>query len=69
MTENGIEYLDFFVEGSSDVEKIFSLIYLGDMISYYLAVLNGEDPTRIDFIENFKMNIKEKNDLSSQVEL
>jgi glucose/mannose-6-phosphate isomerase len=58
--ESKVEYLDFIVEGDSDVEKIFSLIYLGDMISYYLAILNKVDPTRIDFIERFKKKIKEK---------
>lgn len=55
--KQNMEYLEFFVEGDSLIEKIFSLIYLGDMISYYLAILQGVDPTRIDFINHLKENI------------
>jgi glucose/mannose-6-phosphate isomerase len=53
----GIEYLEFFVEGNSFIEQIFSLIYLGDMISFYLAILRKVDPTAIDFINQLKQNI------------
>ena len=53
MKEN-INYLDFYAEGSNYIEKVFSLIYLSDMISYYLAILHNIDPTKIDYIENLK---------------
>ena len=56
-TEYNIDYLEFFVEGNSLIEQIFSLIYLGDMISYYLAILQNVNPTSIDFIDHLKRNL------------
>ncbi|MDO9578511.1 MAG: bifunctional phosphoglucose/phosphomannose isomerase, partial [Candidatus Cloacimonadales bacterium] len=56
-TEQNIDYLEFFVEGNSLIEQIFSLIYLGDMISYYLAILQKVNPTSIDFIDHLKQNL------------
>lgn len=55
--QQSIEYLEFFVEGESVIEQIFSLIYLGDMISYYLAVLLKVDPSSIKFIDYLKENL------------
>jgi len=55
-----ISYLEFFVEGDKLIEQIFSLIYLGDMVSFYLAILNDVDPTRIDLIKTLKEKIKQK---------
>ena len=55
---NEIEYLEFFAEGGSLIEKIFSLVYLGDMISYYVAILQNTDPTTIDFIDHLKTSLE-----------
>jgi len=52
--KENITYLDYYSEGNSYLERAFSLIYLGDMISYYLAVLRGVDPTTIDYINKLK---------------
>ena len=41
-------------EGVSLMTRIFSLIILGDFTSYYLALLNGVDPSPVDRIERFK---------------
>jgi len=38
-----VDYIDFFVEGESILEKIFSLIYLGDMLTFYLGILNEQN--------------------------
>ena len=46
---------DVTSEGTSLLARIFSLIYLGDWTSFYLAILNGVDPTPvkvIDFLKN-----------------
>ncbi|MBN1949035.1 MAG: bifunctional phosphoglucose/phosphomannose isomerase [Candidatus Cloacimonetes bacterium] len=51
---NSTPFLEFYVEGDKLIERIFSLIYLGDMISYYLALLQEVDPTRIDYIDYLK---------------
>lgn len=57
MDKEDISYLDFYGEGDSLLEKIFSLIYLGDMISYYLAILQKVDPTAINLITELKKEI------------
>jgi glucose/mannose-6-phosphate isomerase len=57
LSERNIEYLEFFLEGETLMQQTFSLIYLGDMISYYLAILEGTDPTCIDYIDFLKKNI------------
>jgi glucose/mannose-6-phosphate isomerase len=41
-------------EGQSLLARMFSLIYLGDWTSYYLAILNGVDPTPVKVIEYLK---------------
>lgn len=37
--------------------RIFDLIYLGDWVSYYLAILNEVDPTPVDVINYLKGNL------------
>ena len=46
--------IELKTEGNSRLARLFSLIYLGDMVSYYLALINGIDPTPIDKIQNLK---------------
>lgn len=41
-------------EGRSLLARMFSLIYLGDWTSYYLAILNGVDPTPVKVIDYLK---------------
>jgi glucose/mannose-6-phosphate isomerase len=55
--QEDIEYLHFYAEGENFLERAFSLIYLGDMISYYLALLREVDPTKIDYIIRLKETI------------
>jgi glucose/mannose-6-phosphate isomerase len=40
--------------GSSTLETIMRSCYLGDWVSYYLAMLNESDPTQTGVIERFK---------------
>jgi glucose/mannose-6-phosphate isomerase len=44
-------------EGHSPLARAFSVIYLGDFVSLYLAFLNGVDPTRIDAIDYLKREL------------
>jgi glucose/mannose-6-phosphate isomerase len=46
--------LSFETQGQSRLTRLFSLIYLGDMTSFYLAILNGVDPTPIEKIQILK---------------
>jgi len=41
-------------EGRSLLARMFSLIYVGDWVSFYLAILNNEDPTPVMVIEQLK---------------
>lgn len=47
LNELNIEFLEFYMEGKTYIEQIFSLLYLGDMISLYLAVLRDHDPSSV----------------------
>jgi glucose/mannose-6-phosphate isomerase len=40
--------------GITAVERVFSLVLLGDLVSLYIAVLRGVDPTPVDVIEDLK---------------
>jgi glucose/mannose-6-phosphate isomerase len=44
-------------KGSSLLARIFSLVYLGDWTSYYLALLNGVDPTPVRIIDYLKWEL------------
>ena len=50
--------LDVRAEGEDSLKKIFSLIYKGDFVSYYLALLRGIDPTPVEIISELKGKVK-----------
>lgn len=41
-------------EGKEPVEKFLSLIYRGDWVSFFMAILRKTDPTPVDIITHFK---------------
>ncbi|MFA4965290.1 MAG: bifunctional phosphoglucose/phosphomannose isomerase [Thermoleophilia bacterium] len=43
--------------GASRLARLFSLVQLGDYVSFYLAVLYGVDPTPVTAIEEFKAEL------------
>lgn len=47
-------------EGTSELAQVFAQIYLGDYVSYYLALLNGVNPTPVELIEGFKQALATK---------
>ncbi|HPP66805.1 MAG TPA: bifunctional phosphoglucose/phosphomannose isomerase [bacterium] len=47
----------FFSHGRNPADRIFSLIMLGDWVSFYLAILNGMDPTEIKEISYLKKKL------------
>jgi glucose/mannose-6-phosphate isomerase len=51
------EVLNIFSEGKSLLARIFSQIYLGDWVSFYLAILNNVDPTPVKPIEYLKSEL------------
>jgi len=44
-----------YPSGKTTLHYIFDLIFQGDMLSYYLAILNNVDPTEISYINKIKM--------------
>jgi glucose/mannose-6-phosphate isomerase len=47
-------------EGTSPLARMFSLVYLGDWVSYYLAILNKEDPMPVQVIDRLKSELRER---------
>ncbi|MBI3111278.1 MAG: bifunctional phosphoglucose/phosphomannose isomerase [Ignavibacteriales bacterium] len=45
---------EIWSEGRFLLARLFSLIYLGDWVSYYLAILNNQDPTPVKAIDYLK---------------
>ncbi len=55
LQKEGVEPEEIWSKGEGLLARTFSLIYMGDFVSYYLAVLNGEDPApvkRIDYLKH-----------------
>ncbi|MFH1440699.1 MAG: bifunctional phosphoglucose/phosphomannose isomerase [Candidatus Omnitrophota bacterium] len=52
--KEGVEVYDLWSQGNSLFSRMFSLIYIGDYISFYLAILYGVDPTPIGKIDYLK---------------
>ena len=43
--------------GESRLERVLSLVLLGDIVSVYMGVLAGVDPTPVEAIEQFKQQL------------
>jgi glucose/mannose-6-phosphate isomerase len=43
--------------GESRLERVLSLVLLGDIVSVYMAVLAGIDPTPVEALERFKASL------------
>jgi glucose/mannose-6-phosphate isomerase len=51
---SGAPVLRVPARGESRLERVLSLVMLGDLVSVKLAVLSGVDPTPVEAIERFK---------------
>ncbi len=52
------ETIDVKSRGRSRLARIFSLVHLGDWVSYYLSSLTGADPSPVPVIEDLKGRLK-----------
>ena len=43
--------------GRTPVERVFSLVLLGDLVSLYLAVLRGVDPEPVELLSALKAEL------------
>ena len=55
--QSGIQVLQAISEGKNRLARLFSLIYLGDFVSYYLALLKGVDPTPVASLDYLKREL------------
>lgn len=56
--KQSVEVIEVHSRGELPLERMLSLIQLGDFVSYYLAVLNEVDPSPVDVIEALKNALK-----------
>ena len=58
--EEGVEVIEIWSRGEGLLSRIFSLIYIGDFVSLYLAILYGIDPTPVDRVTYLKEQLAKK---------
>jgi len=54
ITNDGVKFTEITIRGDSILTKMFTTIYIGDLVSYYLAINYATDPSPVDVIEKFK---------------
>ncbi|MBM3702602.1 MAG: bifunctional phosphoglucose/phosphomannose isomerase [Actinobacteria bacterium] len=59
--ENVSEVIEIPVEGKSKLAKVLSTMYLGDIVSVYLALLAGIDPGPVEKIQSLKAELSKLN--------
>jgi glucose/mannose-6-phosphate isomerase len=60
MKEDKGSMIEIAGKGDTFFERMVDLVHFGDWVSYYLAILNRVDPTKISKINLFKERLKEK---------
>jgi glucose/mannose-6-phosphate isomerase len=53
----GAPTIQLDARGESRLERVLSLVLLGDIVSVYLAALNGVDPTPVQALDRFKSSL------------
>ncbi len=53
----GLTVREFWPQGESRLARLLSATYLGDYVSYYLAILYEIDPTPVEIIEELKRKL------------
>ena len=56
--KSGAEILELERNSSSLLTNVFSLIYIGDFVSFYVAILNNIDPTPVKQVDYLKAQLK-----------
>jgi glucose/mannose-6-phosphate isomerase len=63
LKDNVSKIIEIQASGKSALARMISVLYLGDFVSLYTAVLRGVDPTPVNVIERLK------NELSSNLNM
>ena len=59
LTSRGLPFRETWGEGADALTQALWLLYFGDWVSFYLALLNGVDPTPVRPIQELKRRLKE----------
>lgn len=59
LMEERVDVEEVEVQGESLLARLISTLYLGDFVSYHLAMWNRVDPTPVDIIEKMKKKLLE----------
>ncbi|MDD5043826.1 MAG: SIS domain-containing protein [Patescibacteria group bacterium] len=57
--KNNISYSEFVPTSRTKLLQSFEILSLGSFISFYLAILNGEDPSKIPWVNYLKNKLRE----------
>ena len=58
--KHDVPHTDVIAKGETELAQVLSQIYFGDYVSYYLALMNELDPTPVELIEKFKVELAGK---------
>ena len=58
---------EIYARGNGKLARLLSLVFVGDFLSVYLAVLRGVDPSPVRSIEDVKRGMREKFDLAGKL--
>jgi glucose/mannose-6-phosphate isomerase len=57
LESNNVPVERVYARGRSGFEQVFSALYVGDFVSYYLALINGADPSDNSVIDQLKTRL------------
>jgi glucose/mannose-6-phosphate isomerase len=60
LERDGVASVRVRARGESRLERVLSHVLLGDLVSLYLAVLGGVDPTPVEAVERFKESLGDR---------
>lgn len=63
------QIIEILARGEGVLAKMFSVTYIGDCVSVYLAILNETDPTPVDSISLLKSQLAERTKLKEDIQV
>jgi len=63
------EVLDVYARGETKLARMFSLLYVGDLVSVYLAILGGTDPSPVEIIDKIKLEMGKRFNLVERLKV
>ncbi len=59
VSKNGISYAKHLLLGKTKLKQAFELVHLGSYLNYYVALLYGQNPAPIPWVDYFKNQLKQ----------